>query len=242
MSVLYAHATSVGKALLIAEQGLLPGTLENTNYENNRWIPLEGVYLSCSRAQTEVYLRANGLLDAYAIVLVDADPVTLLPDEDLIEIFLSQAMEKAFGCDRNAIQKLREESEDDDAIPQSGDPFWKKVEREFLLLADPARTGALAAEHLETLVDWWADYEFFGEGGDIHPVDWMDLKRTVVEALPKMEGLALWEKSKRHPGPIGYEGPTRVLCIATVEGGEIVDIHGEVPDEASTFLRSMTSF
>ena len=240
MSMHYVHATSVEKALLITEQGLLPGTLENTNYENNRWIPLEGVYLSCSPAQTEGYLRANGLMDRYAIVLVEADPDALLPDEDLIDTFLSQAMEKAFGADRQAIQTLREERED--AIPESGDPFWKKVEREFLLLADPARTNALGAEDLETLVDWWADYEFFGEGGDIHPEDWRELKSTVVEALPKMEGIALWEKSKRHPSPIGFEGPTRILCIATVEDGEIVDMQGAAPDEASAFLRSMTSF
>ena len=240
MIVHYVHATSMEKAFLIAEQGLLPGTLENTNYENNRWIPLEGVYLSCSPAQTESYLRANGLMDGYAIVLVEADANALLPDEDLIDTFLSQAMEKAFGADRTAIQTLQEERED--AIPESGDPFWKKVEREFLLLADPARTGALGAEDLETLVDWWADYEFFGEGGDIHPEDWRQLKRTVVEALPRMEGLAPWEKSKRHPGPIGFEGPTRILCIATVEGGEIVDMHGDVPGEASAFLHSMTSF
>ena len=240
MIVHYIHATSIDKALLIADQGLIPGDLNNTNYENFRWLPLEGVYLSCSPAQTENYLRANGLLDRYAIVLVEADPSALLPDEDLIDTFLSLAMERTFGMDRMQIEDLRGEKEN--AIPPSGDPFWAKVGNEFLKLADPANTGNLSAEDLETIVDWWADYEFFGEGGDIHPEDWRDLKRRVVEALPRMEGLAPWEKSKRHPGAIGFEGPVRILCIAHVDDGHVEIAYGTPPEgPAKQLLDAMTS-
>jgi hypothetical protein len=221
------HCTSVARARSIAREGLLPGDDQRCNYDCNRWLPLPGVYLSCSPRQIEQYRRAHDLTPRFAIVLVEAERSTLLPDEDLVDAFLGQAMERAMGMGWEAIRKLQEER--DDAIPPSGDPFWGKVGTEFLRLADPARTVALDADDLETLVDWWADMEFFGDGGDVDPFEWRELKGRIVTALPLMEGLAPWERSKRHPGPIGFEGPARILCVATIVDERARIIAGAMP-------------
>lgn len=233
------HCTSIERARSIAREGLLPGDDQRCNYDCNRWLPLPGVYLSCSPRQIEQYRRAHGLTPRFAIVLVEAERSTLLPDEDVADAFLGQAMEKAMGIGWEAIRKLQEEH--DDAIPPSGDPFWKMVEAEFLRLADPARTGALGADDLETLVDWWADMEFFGDGGDVDPFEWRELKGRVVEALPLMEGLAPWEKSKRHTGPIGFDGPARILCVATIVDERAHIIAGAMPTarDATNLLGAM---
>lgn len=233
------HCTTIERARSIAREGLLPGDDQRCNYDCNRWLPLPGVYLSCSPRQIEQYRRAHGLTPRFAIVLVEAERSTLLPDEDVVDALLGQAMEKAMGIGWGAIRKLQEEQ--DDAIPPSGDPFWGKMGTEFLRLADPARTAALGADDLETLVDWWGDMEFFNEGGDIDPFEWRELKGRVVEALPLMEGLAPWEKSKRHRGRIGFEGAARILCVAIVVDEHARIIAGAMPadNDAANMLNAM---
>ena len=222
------HCTSVERGRSIADEGLKPGTEDRCNYDCNRWMPLDGVYLSVSGNQIDHYRMAHGLRN-YAIVLVEADPTLLLPDEDIVDVMLSMAFR---DCGGRGWDDLPEGEE----VPPSGDPFWDKVRDLFVRYAGQRSDAVLRDDDLDDLVDWWADFEFFGEGGDISPFEWSELKDRIVRAFPRMEGLALHEKSKRHPGPIGFEGPVRILAVVERANGRSRLLYGAVPDVAANLM------
>lgn len=226
------HCTSVERGRSIAREGLLPGTQERCNYDCNRWMPLEGVYLSQSSLQIERYRLAHSLDDC-AIVLVGADPADLLPDEDLVDHFLAASYRTVAGLGRDICVH-------DHEPPDPGDPFWIRIRDQFRRDMSPFSLGDVDVAMLDDLVEWWADFEFFGDGGDIDPFEWADLKDRVVRAYPRMEGLALAERSKRHPGKIAFEGRTRILAVVLSRRGEATLIMGEVPEDACNLVRSMT--
>ena len=223
--LLLVHVTTPGRARSIAVQGLMPGSEDRCNYDCNRWMPLDGVYLSQSCNQVSGYRRAHGLADC-GVVVVEADAALLLPDEDVIECLLAEALERAMGVDWTEIRRRHE----NDEIPHCTDPFWNGVRDFFERACGPRSSFPLRDEDLDTLVEWWGDYEFFGEGGDIDPMEWSALKDRVVRAFPSMEGLSLEQKSKRHEGPIGFEGPVRIVGVSAVVDGERSILVGEVPD------------
>lgn len=225
------HCTSVERGRSIVTEGLKPGTEERCNYDCNRWLPLDGVYLSVSGNQIDQYRRAHDLRDC-ALVLVEADPDTLLPDEDVIDVLLAMAFKDNGG-------RAWDDLSDGEEIPPSGDPFWKGVRDRFVRLAGRRSDAVLRPDDLDELVDWWADFEFFGEGGDVDPFEWSALKDRIVRAFPRMEGLALHERSKRHPGPIGFDGSTRIAAVVEVIGGDAFVVRGVVPDEARNLVAAM---
>jgi hypothetical protein len=223
--LLLVHVTTPGRARSIAVQGLVPGGEDRCNYDCNRWMPLDGVYLSQSCNQVSGYRRAHGLADC-GVVVVEADATLLLPDEDVIECLLAESLQDAMGVDWTEIRRRHE----DDGMPHWTDPFWNGVRDSFERSCGPRSSFPLRDDDLDTLVEWWGDYEFFVEGGDIHPTEWAALKDRIVRAFPRMEGMSLEQKSKRHEGPIGFQGPVRILGVAVVENGDRSVLTGSVPD------------
>jgi len=220
------HVTTPARARSIATEGLIPGDQDRCNYDCNEWMPLEGVYLSQSCNQIEQYRRAHGLGDCGVVVVQADDASLLLPDEDVIVSLLGETLSRTMGVDWAEIRRRQEE----DAIPVSGDPFWNDVRDAFVRVCGPRSTSTLDEDDLDTLVDWWADYQFFGEGGDIDPWEWAALKDRVVRAFPSMEGMALEQRSKRHPGPIGFDGPVRIVAVGIVVQGKRTVLAGELPE------------
>ena len=202
------HVTTAERARSIVIEGLVPGNQERCNYDCNRWMPLDGVYLTQSRDQILGYRRAHALEDA-GVVVVEADPALLLPDEDVIDHLLETSTAAVMGIDQAGLRRRHE----DDGIPASGDPFWERVRDAFVATCGPRSASPLREDDLETLVDWWADFEFFGEGGDVAPFEWAALK-----------GAKPSQKSKRHPGPIGFRGPVRIVGVAIAECGLRTDL------------------
>jgi hypothetical protein len=220
------HVTTTERARSISVQGLLPGDEGRCNYDCGRWMPLDGVYLTQSCNQIDQYRRAHGLVDCGVAVVQADDPSLLLPDEDVIDALLGETVARVMGVDWPEIRRRQEE----DAIPPSGDPFWIDVRKAFVRVCGPRSSSTLRDDDLDTLVDWWADFQFFGEGGDVDPWEWMALKDRVVRAFPAMEGLSLDQRSKRHPGPIGFEGPVRIVGVGIMVDGERTVLAGEIPD------------
>jgi len=221
------HCTSVERGRSIVDEGLKPGTEDRTNYDANRWMPLDGVYLSVCDDQILQYRRAHALQD-YALVLVEADARRLLPDEDIVDVLLHRAYLHCTGpLDR------------DRDIPPPGDAFWDGVRDRFVESAGPRSDAPLRDGDLDEVVDWWADYEYFGEGGDIDPFEWAALKDRIVRAFPHLEGSCPTERSKRFPGTIGFEGDVRIVAVVECSGGTAGIIRGCVPDEAVRMVERM---
>ncbi len=221
------HCTSVERGRSIAAEGLKPGTEERTNYDANRWMPLDGVYLSVCHDQILQYRRAHALED-HTLVVVEAEPSLLLPDEDIVDTMLHRSY---IHCSA----MLPPTSE----IPPPGDPFWDLVRDRFVDYAGARSESGLRDGDLDEVVDWWADYEYFGEGGDIDPFEWAALKDRIVRAFPRLEGSCPAERSKRFPGAIGFDGDVRIAAVVECRGGAATTIHGEIPMAAFRMVERM---
>lgn len=221
------HCTSVERGRSIATEGLKPGTEDRTNYDANRWMPLVGVYLSVCHDQILQYRRAHGLHD-HALVVVEADPALLLPDEDIVDTMLHRAWTHCSG----SLYPL-------DEMPPSGDPFWDLVRDRFVETAGPRSDAPLHERDLDEVVDWWADFEFFSGGGDIDPFEWADLKDRIVRAFPHLEGSCPMERSKRFPGDIGFHGDVRIVAVLECVDGTASVVRGDIPATAFRMVERM---
>lgn len=224
----YMHATSIENAEKIAKEGLIPNGGGDGNYEDSRWISLEGVYATNNPGKIWDYLRAHGLQD-YALILIEVDPATTLPDEDTIDILLDKAFEEVH---HSSIDTLI----DDGFDPNEHDLDWKAVGQRFHVLASGGQKIPYDEDFCTELADWWGDHKILS-GENIDPWDWMALKDKVVRHYPNMAHPTLgsgW--SIRHPGHIGFEGPTRIVAIIADQDNHAAIMKGTIPSEAVPFV------
>ena len=222
----FLHATSPQNIPSILKQGLVSNY--SSNYDDVRWVSLNGVYASNQPSQIKQYVLAHGLRDDFAVVLIETHQKDArLPDEDLIDMILSKIAQSVFKTED--VEQIAEFHDHDD-------PKWQKVADQFHRIAGG---GAKDARRLHDLVDYWADFEIY-QGGDTDPYTWAELKDWATRRYPKMLHPHLGiQHSVRFPDGVGFSGPTRIVAILAVTDGEISVVYGTVPPAAETLVQDV---
>ena len=225
----YAHVTNLNNLKSIKAKGLVPN-FGGGNYDDIQWTSLEGVYASKNAEMLSRYLSAHGHYH-YGIVVIEVRMSDALPDEDIIDINLSRAFEKAlhqFGVDD---EEVSEQVEENDGVIDPSQPLWRAVLGDFSsTLGQPA--GNVPEGFIEQLVDFWFTINYLG-GGDAL-MDWGHLKDTATRLFPRMTNAHTGDQhSIRIPNVVGFEGATRIVALIAVHGGTMPEvIYNKVPAEA----------
>lgn len=232
----FIHCTAGKNVASITKQGLIPNggaaPLMGGNYEDSRWITLEGVYATIKPQLIINYIRAHGIQNHYGLVVIEAHPEDLLPDEDIIEDLLIRAFKAAGG-------KRFHEIDDEEFEPRHWqDPWWEKVRRGFHEMASNGQEVPYDDDMLETLVSYWTDFEW--DGGDVGPDEWATIKDKVARHYPMMVHPDHGPRhSVRVPGKIGFTGRTRIVAVLDVTPTDI-KTSGEVPAATQDMIDDIT--
>lgn len=230
----YAHVTRLENLDSIREHGLVPNH-NGGNYDDGRWVSLEGVYASQQAEHLSSYLSAHGVFE-YGIVVIAVQEHDALPDEDIININIDAAFEataKAHGksAEMAAMEIGEQMWEAESGEIDYDDPFWIEVINRFKkTLGQPS--GEVPTGLVEQMVDYWFSI-FHLEGADA-VMDWGDMKDKFTRLFPQMQNAITGTRhSVRIPNKVGFEGSTRIVALVAVHGGHDPEvIYNAVPAEA----------
>lgn len=246
----YVHVTAADNLRSILKKGLVPNAANKGlgNYDDTRWLSLDGVYATKQPEIIHSNLRANHNFGHYGLVLLSVAVSATLPDEDGIEALLKDCYKRVMdlhGIDSYYASwigeyfQTRDQNRDDDDPEWSlrdESQFWREVAEEFHNRAKGNDPRPMDQELISTLVEYWSDFEFEGYG-DIDPYDWRDLKDKVTRRYPRLahpNGGAGW--SLRIPHVVGYSGRTRIVAVIEVIDGTPEVLYGSVPADAKELL------
>jgi hypothetical protein len=223
----FMHVTKIENVPAIMKQGLVPNT-KGGNYDDMRWVSLDGVYASRDAEHLSGYMASHDFQD-YAIVVVEILPEDRLPDEDLIDNNLRIIFD-------STCQKLHLDPEEV-AYEQMdfGDPVWTDVYQRFAAtLGEPVKD----ISEVQSIIEYWVDVDML-DGGDAL-MDWSDMKDRLVRNYPHM----IHEKSKdqysvRSTEAIGFGGSSKIIAVVEVRRDKAKVTYNKVPPEAKTIVQDM---
>jgi len=227
----FLHVTARKNIRSILKKGLVPN-YGGGNYHDGRWDSLEGVYATDTPSVIERHMAAHGLWGNAALIVIEVhDGAAILPDEDMIDMALKKITGEYFGGNFAEIA-----DEIAERCPTPDAPEWQEIADRFHQWAGG---GEKDQALLDELMAYWTDHAVYGYGDTDH-MRWMEIKDQVVRHYPRMVHPHLGHQhSIRLLGPVGFDGPARIVCIIDIRPSGAKVVYGAVPSPAMGMVNSI---
>lgn len=213
----YLHITPRSKLSSIKRKGLIANH-GGGNYQGSEFESLDGVYLTNDTTLISHMIENRDDLSDYGLVIIEANPEILLPDEDFIDMILND---------------LRIRGEE-----MSQREMTQFLIHEFHKEASQGADITLDKALLKQLVTVFLSYCEGIDDGDND--EWLAIKKQVTQIYRNMRNpRTRVQNSFRYPGSIGFNGQTRIVAILRVRNDVGTIIFGSVPPEASRLIEPL---
>ncbi len=236
----YYHVTSVENVPSILKHGLVPNKANDGagRYEDSRFYTLKGVY--AAKDALLLHQIAGSLNDDFVIVILSISPPSTLPDEDVLEVLMSNVFEqicRSYPMRPETIDTYREldwSNELDDTQKEELEGFWDAVGKEFHRQAGRGNPHITFDKELidDLIWEWRISHLESYQEGEHDSLGWMDTKDKLVRKYRGVEGGNFKKgRSVRVEGPVTFRGRNRILAIVDGPGPSDV-VYGKVPEES----------